>query len=287
MLDTLSPVLELIKDLTPKQKEFLYTHLQELEICAELEGLTIEEIRHLDHTITRCPRCLSSNIIGWGKHRERKRYMCKNCDRTFNELTGIPKLRENGIHDHNKLKKYIHCMIEGQSLRACSETVGICLHTAFFWRHKMLRAFENIDTQWLKKEIQADETFILESAKGDKDIVTNHDRKPRKRGGTATTAGITKEHTCIMGAVDAHGNTLLQVAGQGRLTKDMVKDTLGKKIRKQRKNQAILVTDRHVSYKELVKQKKLIHQTVIAQYKQYINVDGFNPEASGQSQCLT
>jgi len=37
-----------------------------------------------------CPRCENDNIKDWGKyHRKKglKRYICKNCNRTFNDLT--------------------------------------------------------------------------------------------------------------------------------------------------------------------------------------------------------
>ena len=123
-------------------------------------------------------------------------------------------------------------MVEGQSLRACVEQLNICLQTAFYWRHKVLKSFETVDNQWLNKEIQTDETFILDSAKGQKDIVTKLKRKSRKRGGKAKSAGITTEHVCIMAAVDSQNNTLLKVVGKGRLTKKMVSHTIGQKIRK-------------------------------------------------------
>lgn len=273
MLDTLSPVLEAIKSLTVEQKATLLAHLQRLETCDDLIHLNAAEIRQFDNTISACPRCLSRHIIKWGSYKNRKRFKCNNCDRTFNQLTGTVW---HGLHYHDKFKQYIKYMVEGQSLRACSSQLNICLQTAFYWRHKILISFENIDNQWLKKEIQADETFILDSAKGQKDIVTQLDRKARKRGGKADSAGITTQHICIMVAVDTLGNTLLKVAGKGRLTKKMVANTLARKIRKQRKNRAILVTDRHTSYQSLVKQKNLIHQTLIAKYKQYVNENGFN-----------
>lgn len=276
MSDTLSPVIEAVKNLSKEEIKLLKAHLQALEQSEEIEQLSAIEIRQNEVTQNNsicCPHCLSLRIIKWGIYRNRQRFKCHNCTRTFNELTGTAW---HYIHNHEKFKEFIKCMAQKFSLRACASTVGVCLQTAFYWRHKLSKAFSQIDKNWLKGEIQADDTYILESCKGQKDIVTKQNRKPRKRGGTASKAGISDEQVCVMAAIDNQGNTLLKVAGKGRLTKEMVKSTLGKQIRKQRVNRAILVTDRHVSYQELVRQKNLIHQTIFANYKQFINIDGFN-----------
>jgi len=260
MSDTLSLVIEAINQLDNQDFEALKAHLQAVETGEILDGLTPLEIRKLEVTesdCSCCPRCLSLNIIGWGKYKDRKRFKCHNCHRTFNELTGTVW---HYIHSHAKFKKSISYMVEQKSIRACAEEVNVCVSTAFYWRHKLLNAFYNIEQNQLKEEIQADETFILESNKG---------QKNSKRG-------ISDEQVCIMVAADNQGNTVLEIAGKGRLTKKKVHQTLGKKIRKQRVNQAIFVTDKHQSYLDFVAQKKLIHQTVIAQPKQFINIEGYN-----------
>ena len=35
-----------------------------------------------------CPRCRSESVIKHGSYREYQRYLCKDCDRTFNDKTG-------------------------------------------------------------------------------------------------------------------------------------------------------------------------------------------------------
>ncbi len=35
-----------------------------------------------------CPRCRSDRTVSNGSYREFQRYLCKNCDRTFNDKTG-------------------------------------------------------------------------------------------------------------------------------------------------------------------------------------------------------
>jgi len=153
-------------------------------------------------------------------------------------------------------------MAQKRSIRACASEVGVCIQTAFYWRHKLLNAFSRIEQNTLKEEIQADETYFLVSHKGQKDIRTTQQRAPRKRGTKASKSG--------------HSDERLEIAGKGRLTKKMVHQTLHKAIRKQRIHQAVFVTDRHNAYPEFVRQKRLIHQTVIARYKQFINAEGYN-----------
>lgn len=275
MSDTLSPVIEAIHQLSPQDYEALKAHLQALEQGEHLQELSVEEIRQIEvtNTCSCCPRCLSFKIIGWGSYRGRKRFMCQNCERTFNELTGTVW---HYLHKHEKFKKFIDCIAQQKSIRACASEVGVCIQTAFYWRHKLLNAFFRIEQNTLKEEIQADDTYFLVSHKGQKDIRTTQQRAPRKRGTKASKSGISDEQICVMVAADCHNNTRLEVAGKGRLTKKMVHNTLQQAIRKQRVHRAVFVTDRHNAYPEFVRQKRLIHQTVIAQYKQYTNIEGYN-----------
>ena len=39
-----------------------------------------------------CPRCQSESVIKHGSYREYQRYLCKDCDRTFNDKIGLDKL---------------------------------------------------------------------------------------------------------------------------------------------------------------------------------------------------
>lgn len=276
MSDTLSLIIEAVNQLDKKDFEALKAHLQTVESGEILEGLTPMQIHELEVTKsehTCCPRCLSFNIIGWGPYKDRRRFMCHNCHRTFNELTGTVW---HYLHSHDKFKQFILCMAQQKSIRASAEEVDVCESTAFFWRHKLLNALYNIKQNQLKEEIEADETYILESNKGQKDIVAQYGRKPRKRGGKASKRGISNEQVCILVATDNQNNTVFEIAGKGRLTQKAVFQILGNKIRKQRINRAIFVTDKHPSYLEFVEQKKLIHQRVDAKKKEFVNDGGFS-----------
>lgn len=76
-------ILDSISGLTPTQRETLLSALQRGEI-----GLLREVLRELAIDGVTCPRCASSQVIGWGRARGLPRWRCKECRRTFNPLTG-------------------------------------------------------------------------------------------------------------------------------------------------------------------------------------------------------
>jgi hypothetical protein len=62
---------------------------------------------------------------------------------------------------------------------------------------------------------EADETYLLESGKGKRDL----GRTPRKRGGSATKRGISDDQICLLVACERVGQTLEFVMGNGASTK--------------------------------------------------------------------
>ncbi|RKD23059.1 hypothetical protein BEP19_12600 [Ammoniphilus oxalaticus] len=89
-----------------------------------------------------CPNCKSNHVIGHGQYRERKRYKCKSCNRTFNDLTSTPL---HYTHHPYKFVEFLFCMIRGYSLHNCAVCAGIHYVTAFYWRHKALHALQQIE----------------------------------------------------------------------------------------------------------------------------------------------
>lgn len=90
----------------------------------------------------RCPHCSHSHIIGHGIYRDRKRYKCKSCSRTFNDLTHTPL---HYSHFPQKFIQFLFCIIRGYSLHMSASCVGIRVITAFYWRHKILRALQQVE----------------------------------------------------------------------------------------------------------------------------------------------
>ena len=194
-----------------------------------------------------CPFCKSKVFVKNGKLKERQRYLCKKCCKSFNSLSNTPVSYTK--KDMGLWNIYLSFLIDGKSLRYCSKELKISLSTAFFWRHKLLDALrENYGTQELQGEIQMDETYFRESFKG------NHSKSdfkmPRpayKRGTAASKRGISREQVCVLTALDNNKRLLIEIATMGRPASNDLVRVLGQVI----KRDSTLITDSLNSYKNL------------------------------------
>ena len=136
--------------------------------------------------------------IRFGKFKGRQRYRCKNldCKKTFSDFTRSPLYRSCYPH---KWVPYAECMLKGMCLRATANEVGITLPTAFYWRHKILKALQKLHFSSFKGITECDETFFLFSEKGQRHITG---RTPRRRGGVASKRGLSREQVCVLVAFD-------------------------------------------------------------------------------------
>ncbi|MCK5549071.1 MAG: IS1595 family transposase [Hyphomicrobiaceae bacterium] len=149
-----------------------------------------------------CGHCKSENLGTWGRTSDLRRYKCRDCKRTFNALTGTPLAH---LRRRDAWLDYARALVDQVSLRKAAKRAGICLDSSFRWRHRFLEAAQSKRPSTVTGIVEADETFILKSAKGSKKLVG---RAPRKRGGKAKKPGLsTEEHDCILIVRDRHGVT--------------------------------------------------------------------------------
>ena len=163
-----------------------------------------------------CPRCGATGAVANGKARGLQRYLCKACGRTFGALTGT---RLSGLHRKEEWLTFGACLAEGDSIKASAERCGVAVSTAFRWRHRFLEAVET-GAGKLRGIVEADETFVLGSRKGDRawkrakegaPDADPPDRKARKRGGKAAKRGLSREQVPVLVAADRTGTTLTAV----------------------------------------------------------------------------
>lgn len=126
-----------------------------------------------------CCYCGSNHITKWGKSGGLQRYRCHEsaCHKTFNALTKTPLAK---LRNKEKWLDYILCMTDGLPLRKCATRLDIDLTTAFRWRHRFLMLPTQNQAREVSGIIEADETFFVESHKGNHKI---EHRPARKRGG--------------------------------------------------------------------------------------------------------
>ena len=137
------------------------------------------------------------------------------------------------------------------SLRKAAKRAGIVLDTAFRWRHRFLKAAQDLKPATVKGIVEADETFILKSAKGSRNIVG---RKRRKRGGKASKLGLsTDDYDCILVVRDRHGATTDAILPdlEGRTFKAVLEPVVAK--------DALLVTDGRAAYGQFADEAGVLH----------------------------
>lgn len=113
-----------------------------------------------------CHYCGGDKINKNGKTKQgRQRYICKECGKSFSDMTGSPLSYTKKPID--KWIKYTLCIKSGLSLRKIAEVLDINLTTSFHWRHKILSvAGTKIMDKKLSGIIEIDEIAVKESFKG-------------------------------------------------------------------------------------------------------------------------
>jgi len=94
-----------------------------------------------------CPRCDSSETIRWGRFKNRQRYKCRSCDRTFSDLTNTPFAHSKRL---GLWLRFGECMALGSSVRKTARRVGIDKDTAFRWRHRLAAALDRPRTEEMR-----------------------------------------------------------------------------------------------------------------------------------------
>jgi transposase-like protein len=242
-------LVEQLGDLTQVQREALVEALSAKGSSAEVVAL-IETRFAAAPACGHCGRC---EFRPWGQASGLKRYMCKVCDRTFNALTGTPLA---GLRLREKWLGYARSLVDGVSLRKAAAQNDIHLETSFRWRHRFLASAKSRKAGAVAGIVEADETFILKSAKGSRRIVG---RAPRKRGGRARKPGLsTDEHDAILIVRDRHGAT------SDQMLIDLSAASIGSHLKPIVAKDAVLVTDGNRAYQAFAAETGITQMAMVA-----------------------
>lgn len=206
-----------------------------------------------------CPHCNNFRYYRYGKDKGSMRFKCKDCNRTFTEYTGTWMA---GLHRKDLVNSYLEQMHRQQSLDKIKMSLHINKKTAFDWRHKILSSFEDVEKKNFNGIVESDETFFLQSDKGNKKL----NRKGRKRGGGSSKRGVSDEQVAVIVTADRKGSMDLTVATLGRIEKKDIENAIGNRINEG----SILCTDGHVSYKGFAKDNYLSQVVLRADLKQHV-----------------
>lgn len=145
-----------------------------------------------------CPHCQapSGQLRPWGSSHGLARVRCHACGRTSNALTGTPLAH---LRKREQWLRYGQALIEGASVRQAAHCCGVDKTTAFRWRHRFLEATAQHRPAHEGGIVEADETFFLESFKGQRKLP----RAARQRGGV----GAPWERVAVLVVRDRSGQT--------------------------------------------------------------------------------
>ncbi|CAN7397094.1 IS1595 family transposase [Massilia sp. LjRoot122] len=198
-----------------------------------------------------CPRCACERYYRHGQANGLQRYRCRECRRTFNDLSGTPLAR---LRLREKWLDYLATVLDSKPVRAAAKQVEVHRNTAFRWRHRFLQRVKYDRPQCLSGVVEADEMFMLESQKGARKL----ERAPRKRGGRASRRGISRELDCILVARDRSGQTIDALVGRGALTVAQLERHLLPKLDRQ----VLLVSDANAAYRAFSRKHGIAHEAV-------------------------
>jgi len=247
----------------PKHEQIkLFNLLKEDFIDNENEDMkdeftTIKETRFKEGL--GCIHCGSVKVKRNGKYRNRQRYLCRDCGKSFNDLTNTPI---SGTRYLGKWAKYFQLMVDGYTLPKIAKRLKIHISTAFYWRHKILFALRSMGFQMLKGIVESYETFFKESLKGRRTL----DRKPKKRGGRDKKRAISNLKIAVVVAQDRYGQVIAQKAGTGRVRAEEINAVIGSYIAPS----SLLCTDTATNYKKFALIKELKHEPINLSKEGYI-----------------
>jgi len=110
----------------------------------------------------------------------------------------LAHLRKRGLWS-----RYAQAMIDGLSVRAAARCCQIDKKTAFLWRHRFLQQVARHQATRECGIVEADETFFLESFKGQRHL----SRPARRRGGVGRTRGTGSDQIAVLVVRDRSGET--------------------------------------------------------------------------------
>jgi transposase-like protein len=245
----LRQVLAALKRLSGEEPLIVYETLQKrFYHTPDPIFLRLEELRatRLPARLA-CPFCGEQRIRLHGQYRRKghppcRRFRCLNphtfcdleshpmrsvCGKTFTDITRSPL---NGTHYLNKWDNFLPLMAQGYlSLRETGERLGVSKSTVWYWQQRILDGMKERPPERLQGEVEADETFLHHSLKGQRGKpalgVTFEDlfgRHPRKGGRAASKRGISIEQVCVFTVLDQQGHVIARYADKGSISKEEV-----------------------------------------------------------------
>lgn len=177
--------------LTPVQRAIVLLHLQ-LKDEGDRVAQVIQQ-RRFDRP--GCPKCSATHVVRNGQAHGLQRYKCRACSVTFNALTGTPLAR---LRYRARWLDQCQALLDGVSVRKAACRLDVHRTTAFRWRHRFLQCPRHSKDLAMCGVVEADESYVLESFKGQRKGLAGAQRASRRRGGKALKRGLSREQIPVL-----------------------------------------------------------------------------------------
>ena len=187
-----------IEELSWSQRRELIERLQAVQSREQVRCVVEDRLQ----AMRCCPHCHDRHVVRNGMARGLQRYKCRKCARTFNALTGTPLAR---LRMRPLWLEQSQALLDGVSITTAAQRLHVARSTAFRWRHRFLALPRHVQAGRLSGIVEADETCVLKSCKGQRRRRQHQARLPRRRGGRATRRGMSEEHDIVLVVHDRAG----------------------------------------------------------------------------------
>lgn len=198
-----------------------------------------------------CPNNLSHKVVKNGCDKNgRQRYHCRKCNKTFFAVENA--LCSNVCQDISTWVKFIRGMLEGDTIEELSEECSIGKPTAHTWRLRVFSAIEYLLKEVkLSGVIEADDTRVSYSLKGNRSVTILKFHRSRKRGGQNTAHNKNNNQICVLCGIDNEGRSFSEIIGFGNPNGARVVKGFERHLNLNSEN--ILVTDGAPCFKAAIK----------------------------------
>ena len=258
MSDQISILRQMFNTLSKEeQADFLNSLNRETTKVQTFETFKEAIIKRSNHPLQdrcNCPHCQSNNVVKNGHKDNIQRFKCKECRKTFTFSNNT--ILFSTKKDLYTWKKYCECFLNKLPLRRCAAICDISLETAFRWRHKILDALQNMQSEvTLKGIVESDETFFALSFKGTKEENFSIPREVHKRGHSVSTRGLSSEMVCVPCIVNHEGLSVGQISNLGKPKVQHLEKVINNKI----EQGSVFVTDSLKGYQKVAVNNELVH----------------------------
>src|SRR5262245_31926596 len=220
--------------------------------------LNVDQCQAYIHTLRwkdrplQCPRCQSHHVGPWGTYHYQpglNRYRCKDCMRTFNDLTGTMLHQSKRAPSHWILGTFLLCL--GCSSRRIARELGVHVRTGYRWCWWLRNAALSYEIgRQLEGTVEADDLYHTAGHKGQartggKKALGRQPRRRRKKREPGR-GHYDKDRPAIIAWVSRQGAVVLQA------TRDFTVKTVQKAADIAMQTGNRLYTDSASSYRALI-----------------------------------